>query len=222
MTSRLALTMTAAVLVSLAGPAAAGAHAAAPSPYSAPLRTAVRELPVEVEDNTGYNRKAQFGDGWGDADRDCQSTRHEVLITEGTGVELSARGCTVVSGRWRSFYDNKTYTSPSQLQIDHLIPVAEAWGSGAQSWSQARRVAFYNDLGVAYALNAMPVALNQDKKASGPEGWMPPANRCRYIEVWTLLKHRWGLSVDQAEQAALIGYADSCPNRTLTVPRATP
>ena len=63
MTSSLSLTVTAAVLVGLAGPPSASAQAAAPSSYSAPLRTAVRELPVAVEDNAGYDRKAQFGDG---------------------------------------------------------------------------------------------------------------------------------------------------------------
>ncbi len=99
------------------------------------------------------------------------------------------------------------------------MPVAEAWGSGARSWSQARRIAFFNDLGVSYALNAMPSALNQAKRAYGPEQWLPPANRCRYIEAWTATKHRRRLSVDSRERAALIKHADGCPNPTITVRR---
>ncbi len=128
-----------------------------------------------------------------------------------TGCGLAA----VTAGRWRSFYDGKTYTLASQLQIDHMVPVAEAWGSGARRWTQARRVAFYNDLGVGYALNAMPSALNQSKQARGPESWMPPVNRCRYIEIWASMKHRWRLSVDPTERAALLRYADRCPTTAL-------
>ncbi len=194
--------------------------AGAATTYSAPLRTAVRQLPVAPEDNTGSSRSL-WGQ-WTDADRDCHNTRQEVLMAEGTGVRFSAssRGCTVSAGTWRSFYDGKTYTSPTQLQIDHFVPVAEAWGSGGRAWTPARRVAFYNDLGVPYALNAMPSALNQSKQASGPEQWMPPANRCAYIEFWASLKHRWRLNVDPAERTALLRYADACPNTTLRVPLA--
>lgn len=188
--------------------------------YSAPLRNAVRALTVAAENNAGYSRVAQFGN-FIDADRDCQNTRHEVLIAESRiPPTYTSRRCTVTAGRWTSFYDNQTYSSASQVQIDHLVPVAEAWGSGARTWTQQRRVAFYNDLGVAYALNAMQSRLNQSKQASGPEQWMPPANQCRYIEVWTAMKVRWRLSVDPAERAALVQYADSCPNSPVTVRRA--
>ena len=197
-----------------------GPAADASTVYSQPLRTAVRQLPVAAEANAGYDRTRYFG-RWTDADRDCQYSRHEVLIRESAvPPRYSSRRCTVTAGRWRPFYDGRTYTLPTQLEIDHLVPVAEAWGSGARRWTQARRVAFYNDLGVPYALNAMPTDLNRAKRASGPEAWMPPANRCRYVEVWTAVKHRWRLSVDPVERAALIRYADSCPNRTVRVPRA--
>ncbi len=98
-----------------------------------------------------------------------------------------------------------------------MIPLSEAWDSGAQTWTQARRVALANDLGVPYALNAIEGNLNQAKSDRGPEEWMPPANHCRYIEIWTALKHRWQLTVDPAEQAALIRWADACPNRLIEV-----
>ena len=194
--------------------------AAAPTTYVAPLRAAVQQLVVAPENNAGSSRTL-WGQ-WIDADRDCHNTRQEVLAAEGTGIRYSASsgGCTVFAGTWRSFFDGKSYTSPTQLQIDHLIPVAEAWGSGGRAWPPSRRAAFYNDLGVGYALNAVPSALNQSKQAFGPEQWMPPANRCRYIEVWTAMKHRWGLTVDLAERAALIRYAAGCPNNVITVPRA--
>lgn len=117
-------------------------------------------------------------------------------------------------------WDNRVHTSASTVQIHHMVPVHEAWGSGARYWHQDRRAAFYNDLRDTRSLSAQTSALNSSKQASGPEAWMPPANKCAYIRNWTAVKIRWGLSVDRAEKAALIRYADSCSNATLTVTRA--
>jgi hypothetical protein len=195
------------------------APAQAATVYKAPLRTAVRALTVTPEVNTGYDRTRFFGD-WKDTNGDCQNTRHEVLIQETkAALTYSSRSCTVTRGRWVTTWDNRVHTSPTTVQIDHTVPVAEAWGSGARYWTTARRVAFYNDLGDSRTLNAQTSALNSAKQAKGPEQWMPPANRCFYIGQWAAVKIRWGLRVDAAEKAALIRYADSCPNLTLTVTR---
>ncbi|WP_156945217.1 HNH endonuclease family protein [Arthrobacter sp. I3] len=188
--------------------------------YKAPLRTAVRGLVVAAEVNTGYDRDRYFG-VWRDTNGDCQNTRQEVLIQESkAAVSFTSRGCTASTGRWVTSWDNRVHTSASTVQIDHTVPVHEAWGSGARHWSQARRVAYYNDLGDTRTLSAQTSALNSSKQASGPEAWMPPQNRCAYIGQWVAVKIRWGLRVDSTEKAALIRYADSCPNITLTVTRA--
>ena len=185
--------------------------------YSAPLRTAARHLPLAAEQVGGYDRDRYFG-GWTDADRDCRNTRAEVLQQESyVAVRYSSSGCSVASGRWWSYFSGRTYTYASQVQIDHLVPVAEAWDSGARLWTQARRVAFYNDLTDKRTLNAMDPSLNQAKAAKGPEEWLPPANRCRYIAEWIAVKHRWRFTVDSREKAALIRYADTCPNVTVSV-----
>jgi hypothetical protein len=101
--------------------------------YAAPLTVAVRQLPVAAENNAGYDRDAPFGD-WVDADGDCQNTRHEVLTIESQVAPTpSSSGCTVVEGQWTTFYDDRTYPSPAEVNIDHMVPVSEAWGSGAQA-----------------------------------------------------------------------------------------
>jgi hypothetical protein len=105
------------------------------------------------------------------------------------------------------------------VQIDHTVPVHEAWGSGARYWSQARQVAYLKDLGDPRALNTQTTALNVDKNAQGPQNWMPPADRCTYIEQWVAVKIGWGLSIDAGEKAALVRYANACPNVLLTVQR---
>ncbi|SFU10738.1 HNH endonuclease family protein [Arthrobacter sp. ov118] len=194
--------------------------AEAASVYTAPLRTAVRGLIVAAEVNAGYDRDRYFG-VWRDTNRDCQNTRQEVLVQESrAAVSYTSRGCTASTGRWVTSWDNRVHTSASTVQIDHTVPVHEAWGSGAKYWSQARRVAFYNDLGDSRTLSAQTSALNSSKQASGPEAWMPPTNRCAYIGQWIAVKIRWGLRVDSTEKAALVRYANSCPNVTLTVTRA--
>lgn len=201
------------LLAGLAVPAEAATN------YSAPLRTAARSLAVAAENNAGYDRARYFGD-WNDTNRDCQNTRQEVLVQESkAALAYTSRGCTASRGRWVTSWDNRVHTYASTVQIDHTVPVHEAWGSGARYWSQARRVAFYNDLGDARSLSAQTSALNSAKQARGPESWMPPANRCAYIGQWIAVKIRWGLRVDSAEKAALIRYADSCPNVRIGVTR---
>jgi len=202
------------LLTGLAVPAEAATY------YPAPLRTAARALPVAAENNAGYDRNRYYGYS-NDTNRDCQNTRAEVLLqeTKAAATYPTTRRCTVRTGRWVSPWDNRTHTYASAVEIDHTVPVHEAWGSGARYWSQARRVAFYNDLGDTRSLNAMTAALNSAKQARGPESWMPPANRCAYIGQWIAVKLRWGLRVDSAEKAALIRYADSCSNVRISVTR---
>lgn len=207
--------MTAGLLLSMLP-----APAQAASVYQASLRTAARSLKVASEANAGYDRSKYFG-SWKDANGDCQNTRAEVLLAETrtTARYTTSRRCTVSRGTWVTNWDNRTYYSASDVQIDHLVPVHEAWGSGARFWSQARRIAFYNDLGDYRSLNAQTGSLNASKQASGPERWMPPRNRCRYIADWVAVKIRWGLKVDIYERATLIRYADSCLATTIRVTR---
>lgn len=195
--------------------------AEAASTYTTSLRAAVRALPVAAENNAGYDRDRYFGQ-WIDQNKDCQNTRAEVLIAESRIAPryTTTRNCTVASGKWITTFDNRTHTSAATVQIDHMVPVHEAWGSGARSWTQARRVAFYNDLGYSGSLNAQTSSLNSAKQASGPEKWMPPVNQCLYIAQWTTVKARWGLKVDTAERAALIWWADRCAPVQLTIVRA--
>lgn len=197
------------------------APAEASSTYTTNLREAVRALPVAAENNAGYDRDRYFGQ-WIDENKDCQNTRAEVLISESivTPGHTTAGSCTVATGKWVTTFDNHTHTSAGTVQIDHMVPVHEAWGSGARDWTQMRRVAFYNDLGYEGSLNAQTSSLNSSKQSSGPEQWLPPANVCLYIAQWTTVKARWGLTVDATEKAALIQHADRCAPLQLTITRA--
>jgi hypothetical protein len=193
---------------------------AAADTVSTPLRTAVANLPVATEVRTGYNR--DLFPHWIDADGDGCNTRYEVLIAEAVTAPSVGSGCTLSGGRWYSYYDNAYWTVPSDLDIDHFVPLAEAWDSGARNWTTTQRRSFANDLGDFRPLAAVTDNVNQAKGDQDPATWMPPYSSasCRYINEWVAVKLRWRLTVDGAEKSALTSWANSCPNVTITVTRA--
>ena len=153
-----------------------------------------------------YDRTKHFGN-WRDEDRDCLDTRAEVL-TRDSLIPFSLKGCRVDSGRWLSVFDGRTHLLASQLQIDHLVPLREAWDSGASLWSKDRRVSYANDLDFAGSLSAMTSALNGNckklcKSDKDPTQWIPQTNRCLYAQRWVAVKYRWDLSIDSAEKRVL-------------------
>ncbi|WP_228387867.1 MULTISPECIES: GmrSD restriction endonuclease domain-containing protein [unclassified Nocardioides] len=210
--------------VETAGPSASVRPDQAPDPLAGrpgarvktTLVAAVAALPVAPERRTGYDR--DLFAHWSDADRNGCDTRDEVLITQNRapGARLAA-GCTVVAGEWFSYYDQLTTTSASSFDIDHLVPLAEAWDSGAHAWSAPRREAFANDLGDRRALIAVSASSNRTKSDADPAQWMPAYKACVYVSSWVAVKVRWRLSVDPAEQQVLARYAASCGKRPLTV-----
>ncbi len=102
----------------------------APDRVTPQPRPATQPPPTAPSPTVPYDRDL-YG-GWRDADGDCQDTRQEVLIAESlVPVALDSRGCRVVSGQWLDPYTGQTFTNPSDLDIDHFIPLAEAHRSGA-------------------------------------------------------------------------------------------
>ncbi|WP_412542672.1 HNH endonuclease family protein [Longispora sp. K20-0274] len=210
--ARLATLLTAAVAASLLATPAFAAT------VSQPLRTAVSSLPVAAEVRTGYSRS--LFPLWIDEDHDGCNTRYEVLIAEATTAPSVGSGCTLSGGRWYSYYDGASWTDPADLDIDQMVPLAEAWDSGARSWTTARRQQYANDLGDPRPLVAVTDNVNQAKGDQDPATWMPQLEKCRYVGDWVAVKLRWNLTVDSAEKTALTNLANGCPNVTITVTRA--
>jgi len=207
-TALLAAALALAVLVAVGAPSYAAS-------YSAPLSTAIGDLDGATEVRTGYERDAFRH--WVDADGDGCDTRDEVLISEADDPVGVGSGCSLSGGRWYSYYDGVSQTQASALDIDHMVPLAEAWDSGARSWSAATRQSFANDLGDARALVAVTASQNRSKGDQDLAEWLPPRDRCRYLREWVAVKHRWRLSVDGAERSAMRSLAEGCGNATITV-----
>ena len=174
-------------------------------------------LPTAAEDNAGYKRS--FFVLWTDADHDGCDTRQEVLIAESTTTVTEGKRCAITGGRWYSAYDGITTTRPSTFDIDHLVPLAEAWGSGASAWSAERRMEYANDLGDPRSLIAVSAASNRAKGDRDPATWLPPlvSYRCTYVTDWVVVKTRWSLTVDATERSAIGDVLDACPPEEVTV-----
>ncbi|MEU0069381.1 HNH endonuclease family protein [Streptomyces sp. NPDC006332] len=184
------------------------ASAALPTPVSAATaRTYLASLTVATEDRTGYDR--DLFPHWITQSGTC-NTRETVLKRDGSSV-VTDSACAATSGSWYSPYDGATWTAASDLDIDHLVPLAEAWDSGASGWTTSRRQAFANDL-TRPQLIAVTDNVNQAKGDQDPATWMPSrtAYRCTYVRAWVQVKYYYDLSVDSAEKSALTNYLASC------------
>lgn len=172
---------------------------------------------------TGYTR-AQFGDAWSD-DVSVESghngcdTRNDILRRDLTNVvtKPGSHDCVVVSGVLNDPYTGKVidfHRGPesSKVQIDHIVPLSDAWQKGAQQWDAAKRRDFAND---PRNLQAVDGSANQAKGDGDAATWLPPnkSYRCTYATRIVTVKAVYGLWVTQAEHDALARLLSECPAR---------
>jgi hypothetical protein len=194
----------------------------APGAPAAPSASAAREmlrglLVAPVGSMAGYSREefphwaadgTEFG--WDEPDGSCD-VRDDALIRDGRGVEVDEE-CSFTSGAWLDPYTGRTLTGPGEVDIDHVVPLANAWRSGAASWDEEEREAYANDPGVLLSVDD---AENQIKGDKGPEAWRPPDTdySCEYARRWISIKHRWKLTINTNEKATLQDMLKGCETR---------
>jgi len=204
--------LVAVLALGLVVPQDAGARGATPHPKLAELRVRPEGSMV------GYSREEfpHWSDaqeyGWrlpaGTPDPGSCDVREAALIRDGK-EEVVGGGCSVATGRWFDPYTGNTYLQPADIDIDHVVPLANAWRSGADSWTTARRERFAN---VPPDVLAVEDNANQQKGDKGPEAWKPPrtAYHCVYSKKWINIKHQWTLSVTREEKSALKQMLSTC------------
>jgi len=156
-----------------------------------------------------YNREKHFGK-WKDFDKDCQNTRHEVLIRDAiefAGVKLTfkenkkGKDCLVLSGVWYDPFTDSLYTLASDLDIDHIVPLKQAWISGAHAWTKEERITYANDMSDVQHLMTVTDHHNQSKGDKAPHQWMPKNKKFHkpYCRIWCRIKVRYKLTVTVEE-----------------------
>jgi hypothetical protein len=199
--------LIAAVLLVGGFPAAARALPPHP-PSAAKTRASIRNLTIAAPLSMNGSSRARFPH-WTSQGGGCD-TRDRVLIRDGRNVGVGP-GCRIFSGTWRSFYDGLTFTRASKVDIDHVVPLANAWRSGARRWGDERRREFANDLEDSQLI-AVSAASNRSKGDQSPESWKPPrrAAWCLYSRWWVQVKRHWRLTVTRPERTELRRVVATC------------
>jgi hypothetical protein len=177
---------------------------------------AIDSLKVEDESRTGYVR-TKFKH-WTGAGNGCDS-RKAVIISEAIVKPVVEKGCVIKGGEWLSIYDNVKVVEAGKLDVDHFVPLAEAWDSGASAWTPEKREMYANDQTDPRHLIAVTGASNRSKSDRDPAEWMPTnkAYTCEYIANWVSVKVRWSLTVDLKEKSALLANSKGCKATKITV-----
>ena len=178
-------------------------------------RLVVSDEPAPVP----YDRD-DWGSGWSDDDGDCLSTRHEVLMHEAAeSVFLRDDGCLVTGGTWLAEFTGVVVSDPTDLDIDHFVPLANAHMSGAWAWSAETKRSYYNDLTDPRHLIAVTSSANRSKGSRGPDEWKPPDETywCVYADTWVDIKVRWELTVTTGELDVLRSMLSSCDGEPMFV-----
>jgi len=148
---------------------------------------------------------------WSDLDGDCEDSRTEVLLdTSLIPVDYDAGNrCKVDSGYWFDPYTNQVFLDDDALDIDHIVPLKEAYLSGAFSWTREERKTFAND---RENLIAVSLSANRQKGDKDPAEWMPPHTgfACPYLQAWVTLKTKYDLAMNQEEHAFIENALRAC------------
>ncbi|KAK3901772.1 hypothetical protein C8A05DRAFT_34538 [Staphylotrichum tortipilum] len=192
--------------IPMPAPTPATSQPGIPSATTAKSQLAALTVKAAVDDGL-YNR--DLFPTWSTISGTC-NTREYVLKRDGTNVVTNS-ACTATSGTWFSPYDGATWTAASDVDIDHMVPLKNAWISGANAWTTTKRQQFANDINTPQ-LWAVTDNVNQAKGDKSPDAWKPPLTSfyCTYARSWVSVKSTYALSITSAEKTALTSMLNSC------------
>jgi hypothetical protein len=158
-----------------------------------------------------------FGPRWADVDRNGCDTRNDILSRDLIDVvyKPGTNDCVVLTGILHDPLTGETvtFTRTSEgyqpVQIDHIIPLAVAWSSGADSWTAEQREHFAND-----PANLQATTANQSKGDSTPSKWLPAgdAAACTYSTRYLEVAVDYALEISAADRSALDRALTRCPS----------
>ena len=183
---------------------------------STPVQAGDGVLYIASDRLEGYDRS--LFKHWIDANKNGCDTRKEVLIAEAIVKPKIGKKCALTGGKWLSSLDGKSHTRDSGLDVDHLVPLAEAWRSGAWAWTDEERETYANFIEQEWMLNAVTASVNRSKGDRDVANWLPAKNVCEYLRGWVIVKAYFNLTVDAAEAKVISKYYESCGHGYQTKP----
>ncbi|MFJ8910612.1 HNH endonuclease family protein [Amycolatopsis sp. NPDC102389] len=198
----------------VAAAVALGTAACVPTPETAAAKqstgdssTVARQLAAlrVAPADTGAHYNRDDWPHWDSVGKGC-NRREDTLKVQGRNVK-TGKGCKVLSGEWTSRYDGITVTDPEAVDVDHMVPLAEAARSGTRGWSEKQRTRYANDPNVLVAVTAKS---NRAKGDQDPAKWLPAKDRCGYVAHWVWVKTTYAMTVDQAEHDAIAAILRHC------------
>jgi hypothetical protein len=185
-------------------------------PSSSPAASGDARATSRPPTTTGYSRE-RFGSPWKDIDRNGCDQRNDVLARDltATTVKPGTYNCVVLSGTLRDPYTGRVIPftrgllSSGAVQIDHRVALSWAWVHGADSWTDAQREQFANDLTNLVATSG---DVNQRKSDLGPSRWLPPdhAAWCDYARGWRATLAAYNLRIGSSDDSALSRVEAGC------------
>lgn len=168
---------------------------------------------------TGYEREA-FGPPWKDVDENGCDTRNDMLNRDLTDLTHESDTCVVLTGTLLDPFSGEVIDfqrgqgTSQEVQIDHMVPLSDAWQKGAQQWDDQKRLEFAND---PMNLLAVDGPLNAQKGDSDVATWLPPNKsfRCQYVAQIVGVKDVYDVWVTQAEQDAMVKVLSDCPKEPI-------
>ncbi|KAI4863595.1 hypothetical protein F4820DRAFT_369661 [Hypoxylon rubiginosum] len=204
--------LSASVVIAAPMPAPVAAPMPMPTPPGIPSASSAKSqlasLTVATSvDTTTYDR--DLFPTWDTITGTC-NTREYVLKRDGASVVVGS-DCYPTSGTWTSPYDGAKWTAPSDVDIDHMVPLKNAWISGASKWTTAKREQFANDV-TRPQLWAVTDNVNSSKGDKSPDSWKPPLQSfyCTYASAYVAVKSYWALTITSAEKTALTSMLNTC------------
>lgn len=154
---------------------------------------------------------------WTKRKGECDSRSN--TLARDVASAYKSEGCNPTDGKWLDPYSNKTLRGPASVDIDHTVPLGNAYISGAWRWNQVKKEEFANYLKDPFHLQAVSASENRRKGARHPGQYLPPNSKyqCEYLEEWLNIKFRWGLNLNPKEGAAIKEHiSKKCPQMPMT------
>lgn len=138
----------------------------------------------------------------------------------GYSQTLERAAIAAMGGRIYGPYSGRTFSRPTDTDIEHIVARSEAHDSGLCAADDATKRAFANDLlNITLASPEVNRAAKNDRDAAA---WIPTLNRCWFAGRVLGVRLKYGLTIDRMEATALDRILAGCNSTAMIFATAPP